>query len=211
MTTTTRLTVTNCADCNHQHYVANSCANPLCMCERFTRTLSDPPPQEETGNERPAYKFTRARQDEYLEKLREGMGRTKAAFEVGINRRTVEREIAKANGFTQERDDAEMFRDDSVEEGLFNAAVSGNPNAAKYWLEHHRPEWRHKADPLPGSSPATPLYIAPGQIDWDNLPDDLADELLAVHAKIVALQPASGGFVVDADEYHEIDHGAADV
>ena len=54
---------------------------------------------------------------------------------------------------------------------------------------------------LPGSTPATPLYIAPGQIDWDNLPEDLADKLLAVHAEIVALQPAPGGFVVEADEY----------
>ena len=58
----------------------------------------------------------------------------------------------------------------------------------------------HK-EPPPGSTPDKPLHVsaAPGQIDWDNLPDDLAEEFLAVHAKIVALQPSSGGFIIEGE------------
>ena len=53
---------------------------------------------------------------------------------------------------------------------------------------------------LPGSSPETPLYIAPqGEIDWDALPSDLADEMLDLHHRILALQPASGGLVINQE------------
>ena len=201
MTATPRLTVTNCADCSHQHYLANSCANRFCICLHFARKVSAPPLQEENAHEA-AYKFTRARQDEYLGKLRQGIGRTKAAHEIGIHRRTVDRERAKGNGYVQECDDAEAYALDSAQESVFTAIRGGDGNLGLKVLERRRPDvWGIKKDPLPGSSPATPLYIAPGQIDWDNLPEELADKLLAVHAEIVALQPASGGFVVEADEY----------
>ncbi len=39
--------------------------------------------------------------------------------------------------------------------------------------------------------------MAPSQIDWDALPEDLAEEFLALNARIVALQPGSGGLVID--------------
>ena len=45
------------------------------------------------------------------------------------------------------------------------------------------------------------VSAVPGQIDWDAIPDDLAEELLALNGKIIALQPGSGGFVInDNDE-----------
>jgi len=54
-------------------------------------------------------------------------------------------------------------------------------------------------EPPPGSTSDKPLHVTavPGQIDWDAIPDDLAEELLALNAKLVALQPGSGGFVID--------------
>lgn len=51
----------------------------------------------------------------------------------------------------------------------------------------------------PGSSPANPLYVAPGQIDWENLPEDLAERMLELDAEIRALQPASGGLIIDEE------------
>ena len=147
-----------------------------------------------------AYKFTRERKDAYLGHLRRGVGRCKAAVLVGINVKTVEREIAKGNGFIDERNAAEDYALDAVEESVFKDILSGNGNLGLKVLEVRRPEvWAPKKEPLPGSSPATPLHVAPGQIDWDTIPLDLAEEFLAVHAKIVALQPNSGGLVVDQD------------
>ncbi len=54
---------------------------------------------------------------------------------------------------------------------------------------------------LLGSTPENPVYVAPvpGTIDWDAIPDDLADRFLALNAELVALQPASGGMVVNQD------------
>ena len=46
-----------------------------------------------------------------------------------------------------------------------------------------------KEPPL-GSTPDKPLHVTavPGTIDWDAIPDDLAEEFLALNARIVALQ-----------------------
>ena len=147
-----------------------------------------------------AYKFTAVKKKEYLDKLKEGIGRCKAAVEVGLSPRTVERELVKGNGFIQARTDAEEYWIDRIEESYGQAAVSGNVVAAKHFLEVKRPDvWAPKKEPVPGSSPQTPLYVAPGNINWDAIPDDLADELLALNAKIVALQPASGGLIINQD------------
>ena len=43
------------------------------------------------------------------------------------------------------------------------------------------------------------LVVQGGEIDWDAIPDDLADRFLALNAELVALQPASGGMVVNQD------------
>ena len=50
-------------------------------------------------------------------------------------------------------------------------------------------------EPLPGSTPDKPLHVSAvhGEIDWDNLPEDIAEEFLALNARIVALQSGSGG------------------
>ena len=54
-------------------------------------------------------------------------------------------------------------------------------------------------EPPPGSTPDKPLHVSavPGTIDWDAIPEDLADRFLAIHDEIVALQPGSGGLVGD--------------
>ncbi len=47
--------------------------------------------------------------------------------------------------------------------------------------------------------PDKPLHVSavPEEIDWDNLPDDIIDEMLALMRRIMALQPSSGGLVID--------------
>ena len=54
-------------------------------------------------------------------------------------------------------------------------------------------------EPPPGSTPDKPLYVSavPGEINWDAIPDDIVEEIVALNAKILALQPASGGLVID--------------
>lgn len=128
------------------------------------------------------------------------MGRLNAAAQVGIDIKTVEREVAKGGQFFMDRDNAQGRATDTVEESLFQSAVSGNVPAAIRWLETKRPDvWAPKKEVLPGSSPATPLYVAPGQIDWDAIPDDLAQRYLDLHNEILVLQPASGGLVIDQE------------
>lgn len=150
---------------------------------------------------RHAYKFTAQRQKDYLELLADGKRRGSAAHEVGLDSKTIDRHIALDPAFMELREAAESRADDEVEESLFESARSGNVPAAKMWLEARRPNmWKPQEKPLLGSSPAAPLHIAlPGQIDWNAIPDDLADRFLALNAELVALQPASGGMVVNQD------------
>ena len=37
----------------------------------------------------------------------------------------------------------------------------------------------------------------PGEIDWEHIPEDMANELLDWNARLLALQLASGGLVID--------------
>jgi len=56
-------------------------------------------------------------------------------------------------------------------------------------------------EPPPGSTPDKPLHVTavPGQIDWEAIPEDLAERFLALNAELKALQPASGGLLIDQD------------
>lgn len=150
---------------------------------------------------RHAYKFTKKRQKQYLELLADGKQRGNAAHAIGIDSKTIDRHLASDPEFMELREQAECRSIDDVVEAIHGRGKSGNVSAAKLYLEAMRPEvWRPQEKPLPGSSPATPLHIAlPGQIDWDAIPDDLADRFLALNAELLALQPASGGMVVNQD------------
>jgi len=52
---------------------------------------------------------------------------------------------------------------------------------------------------FPGSSPTTPLYVAPGDIDWDKIPDHIMDKIADIHQEILELQPSSGGLIIEAE------------
>ena len=146
------------------------------------------------------YKFTCARQEQYLELVRNGTGRVKAAYEVGLASKTIDRHIAGDPDFADAREIAEMHATDEVEESMFESARSGNYPAAIRWLETKRPEvWKPTEKPQLGTA-QNPIHVAlPGTIDWDAIPDDLADRFLALNAELLALQPASGGMVINED------------
>lgn len=57
-------------------------------------------------------------------------------------------------------------------------------------------------DPTPGSTPDNPLHVSasPGQIDWDAIPWELAERFLALNDELVALQPGSGGLLIDGGD-----------
>ncbi|MDA1129631.1 MAG: hypothetical protein O2913_13195 [Chloroflexi bacterium] len=54
-------------------------------------------------------------------------------------------------------------------------------------------------EPILGSTPDNPLHVSAsqGEIDWDAVPWELADRFLAINDELVALQPGSGGLLLD--------------
>ena len=50
-------------------------------------------------------------------------------------------------------------------------------------------------EPLPGSMPDKPFHVSavPGQINWDNMPWDLAERFLALNDELLALHQPAGG------------------
>ena len=126
-------------------------------------------------------KFDRLKKDEFLELLREGMRRGKAAGEVGVNRATVQRHMNRYPTFADEVSEAEMHADEEVEDALYQAAISGNVVAIQVWLYNRRPErWqdrrqaRHQIEGPDGG----PIAIKP------DLSDLTVDELRALCALV---------------------------
>ena len=85
-------------------------------------------------------KFDRAKKDEYLGLLREGIRRGQAAQQVGVDRATVQRHMQRYPSFAQEVSQAEMLANEEVENALYTAAVSGNVTACQVWLYNRLPD-----------------------------------------------------------------------
>ena len=85
-------------------------------------------------------KFDRAKKDEYLGLLREGIRRGQAAQQVGVNPCTVQRHMQRYPSFAEEVSQAEMLANEEVENALYTAAVSGNVTACQVWLYNRLPD-----------------------------------------------------------------------
>ena len=143
-------------------------------------------------------------------------------------RRTPKGEIAKAVGvaaqtitrdckYLEELWAKELVKDPVAQRARDLAATDNlERDAATKYLDTGSPVWWDRVmkalerrakllgldkapEGTPGSSPDNPLYVVPGEIDWSAIPDELADELLALNAKILALQPGSGGLIVEGE------------
>lgn len=82
--------------------------------------------------------FTKKRQENYLDELRNGVRRGAAAEIVGLPRDLVLAFIADHEDFEGRVIDAEKEALEHVEEALYQAAISGNVNACKMWLDYQK-------------------------------------------------------------------------
>jgi len=92
------------------------------------------------------YKFTANKREEYLALLSEnGLGRLRAAKQVGVTRHTVLAYAKDNPEFAEARDQAEMEANEQVENALFEAAKSGHVTACQVWLYNRMPDrWSDK-------------------------------------------------------------------
>lgn len=89
--------------------------------------------------------FTKARQAEILEHIRNGMRPGAAAELLDFTRTQLYDFIEEDEDFAQAVKRAEQEATEHVEEALYQAAVSGNVTAARIWLDQRKPKPQSKA------------------------------------------------------------------
>jgi hypothetical protein len=82
--------------------------------------------------------FTKKLQEQYLDHIRNGMRRGAAAEALKLPRKLVFDHIALHDDFEGKVIDAEGEALEHVEEALYQAAISGNVQACKMWLDYQR-------------------------------------------------------------------------
>jgi hypothetical protein len=98
-----------------------------------------------SDEERGPYKFDAERKEAYLAELRKGTRRHAAARAVGISPSTVCLHIRDDEEFRRARDLAEQEANETVEDALYQAALSGNVVACQVWLYNRWPDrWADK-------------------------------------------------------------------
>jgi len=95
-------------------------------------------------------------QEQYLQKIREGVMRGAACDELGLVRRQMREFIAQNANFEAAIADAEIDATEHVKEALYNAAVSGSVPAAKAWLEMNGEEFAERRGRPPNPKPSAP-------------------------------------------------------
>lgn len=91
------------------------------------------------------YKFHNAKRDEFLQKLRNGMRRSKACDAVGIERTTFYDTLRCDDDFRAQVEKAESEANEIIEDALFQAAESGNVTAIQVWLYNRNPlRWQDR-------------------------------------------------------------------
>ncbi len=98
------------------------------------------------SGKRGPYKFTPAKQKEYLRLLAEdGLGRCAAARAVGLVPQWISSYCKEHPDFEAQRDEAELAANEQVENALYTAALAGNVTACQVWLYNRMPErWADK-------------------------------------------------------------------
>jgi hypothetical protein len=118
------------------------------------------------------FEFAPAKQEEFLEKIREGVMRGAAATELALDRFEVRKYISEHPEFEARIEDAEVDATEHVKEALYGAAVSGSVPAAKAWLEMNGEEFAERrgrpANPKP-TGPFDPFAdLGPGVVSIDS-------------------------------------------
>lgn len=75
---------------------------------------------------------------QFLRLLKEGLGRTTAASQLGITSATLKRTMAKSPSFRKAVAHVEQIRVDNLFTGLYVAALNGNTRAAMFLLSREK-------------------------------------------------------------------------
>ena len=78
------------------------------------------------------------RRVEFLRLLKDGLGRTMAASQLGISSTTLKRTMAKSPAFRKAVEQVEQARADNLFTGLYVAALRGNTRAAMFLLSREK-------------------------------------------------------------------------
>ena len=140
-------------------------------------------------------KFDRAKKDQYLALLCDGIRRGQAAHQVGVDPTTVQRHMQRYPSFAEEVSRAEMLANEEVENALYTAAVSGNVTACQVWLYNRLPDaW---ADRRNIKAEVSGVDGGPIQTDVKVILDALNDpetrEALDVLSERLESQPSGDG------------------
>lgn len=131
---------------------------------------------------RKPYKFDAKKKAEYLEKLRAGVRRGKAAEAVGLTRQLISVTVRRDPKFAADVDQAELDACELVEDALFREALKGNVTAIQVYLYNRWPE-RWKDQRNIGKQDAIELFLA-------TLPPDLGG---ALRVYLAGPKPQGGG------------------
>lgn len=88
-------------------------------------------------------RFDGVKRQKYLEQIQQGVGRYAAAAAAGTSPRTIERHLEASKTFRDQVSQAELTINETVENALYQSAISGNVVAQQVWLYNRQPErWR---------------------------------------------------------------------
>lgn len=105
----------------------------------------DAPEATPENPQHPHYKFNATKRAEYLNLLRQGHRRQRAARAIGVVPSTVARYAQQDPTFVEAVSLAEMEAHEAVEESLYNTALAGNTTAIIFYLTNRMPdEWRDR-------------------------------------------------------------------
>lgn len=116
--------------------------------------------------------FNASNRREYLRLLRGGMFRRAAAHAIDVPYRRVDAYIAEHDDYRLDVVEAEDTATEHVQTALYQAATSGNVQAARIWLEARRRAQTPRRPPTHGDDPAP---TAPGGDDLEALMAEVGD------------------------------------
>jgi len=140
------------------------------------------------------FAFTEAKQETYLECIRNGDGRELAAHNTGIHPDTVRAHRQRFPDFEAEIIAAESVRNQKVVNALFVNAMNGNATAQIFWVTNRMPEeWQDKRGPrvlqqINSGGPSVEWSLAEARAEALGVLDEVAAKRAAKTAPAVEVE-----------------------
>jgi hypothetical protein len=107
--------------------------------------------------------WTPAKKQEFLNMVREGVSKARAAKAVGSTWQGCRSAMRHDDEFAEQVISLIEVMNDDVEQALFDSARKGNVEAQKFWLTNRaREEWQHRTHQVHVGSSGGPIEIALG-------------------------------------------------